>query len=89
VCVTAIGKPLGSPCMRNRRMSSPGSRVIVVPVRAVEAVVLVFERNACRAGGDQAAVGDGDAMSVLGQLCRAHYRSTQPTNKLTLFSLTH
>jgi hypothetical protein len=32
-----------------------------VPVRAVEVVVLVFERNTSRAGGDHAAVGDGDA----------------------------
>src|SRR5215813_12155621 len=39
-----------------------------VPVRAFEAVVLVFERDAVRVGGDQAAVGDGDAMGVAGQV---------------------
>ena len=37
-----------------------------VPVRAFKAVVLVFERDAVRVGGDQAAVGDGDAMGVAG-----------------------
>src|SRR5262245_22979180 len=39
-----------------------------VPVRAFEAVVLVFERDAVRVGGDQAAVGDGDALGVAGQV---------------------
>src|SRR5262245_24403724 len=39
-----------------------------VPVRAFEAVVLVFERDAARVGRDQAAVGDGDAMGVAGQV---------------------
>src|SRR5262249_28454141 len=38
-----------------------------VPVRAFEAVVLVFERDAVRIGGDQAAVGDGDAVGVAGK----------------------
>src|SRR5262245_60877737 len=37
-----------------------------VPVRAFNAVVLVFERDAVLVGGDQAAVGDGDAMCVAG-----------------------
>src|SRR5215468_8860577 len=39
-----------------------------VPVRAFEAVVLVFERDAVRVGGDQATVGDGDAMGVAGEV---------------------
>src|SRR6516165_11823601 len=39
-----------------------------VAVGAFEAVVLVFERDASRVGGDQAAVGDGDAMSVAGKV---------------------
>src|SRR5262245_42547458 len=39
-----------------------------VPVRAFEPVILVFERDAARVGGDQAAVGDGDAMSVAGKV---------------------
>src|SRR5262249_34443653 len=39
-----------------------------VPVRAFEAVVLIFERDAVRVGGDQATVGDGDAMGVAGQV---------------------
>src|SRR5215468_3727851 len=37
-----------------------------VPVWAFDAVVLVFERDAVLVGGDQAAVGDGDAMGVAG-----------------------
>src|SRR6516225_5516620 len=39
-----------------------------VAVRAFEAVVLVFERDAVRVGGDQAAVGDGDAMGVAAEV---------------------
>src|SRR5215470_6159622 len=40
----------------------------LVAVRAFETIVLVFERDAIRVGGDQAAVGDGDAMSVAGKV---------------------
>src|SRR5215468_10955448 len=39
-----------------------------VPVRAFEPVILVFERDTVRVGGDQAAVGDGDAMGVAGKV---------------------
>src|SRR5215471_9557024 len=39
-----------------------------VPFGAFEAVILVLERDATRVGGDQAAVGDGDAMSVAGKV---------------------
>src|SRR5262249_38713356 len=39
-----------------------------VPVRAFEPVILVFERDAVRVGGDQSAVGDGDAMRVPGKV---------------------
>ena len=40
----------------------------LVSVRPLDAVVLVFERNAARVGGDQTAVGDGDAVGVAGEV---------------------
>src|SRR5271166_1547004 len=40
----------------------------LVPLRPLDAVVLVFERDAAGAGRDQAAVGDGDAVSVAGEI---------------------
>ena len=37
----------------------------LVPVRALDTIVLVFERDAVRVGRDQAAVGEGDVAGVL------------------------
>jgi len=39
-----------------------------VSVRAFDTVVLVFKRDTAGVGRDQAAVGDGDAMGVAGQV---------------------
>src|SRR5215831_4810649 len=39
-----------------------------VPFGTLDAIVFVFERDATRVGGDQAAVGDGDAMGVTGKV---------------------
>ena len=40
----------------------------LVPLRPLDAVVLVFERDAMGAGRNQAAVGDGHAMGVAGEI---------------------
>jgi hypothetical protein len=45
-----------------------GERHDLVSLRALDAVVLVFEGDAIGAGRDQAAVGDGDAMGVAGEI---------------------
>src|SRR5215472_3892251 len=63
--VEALGQHVHEePANELARLERHGS----VAVRAFEAIVLVFERDAVRVGADQAAVGDGDAMGVTGKV---------------------
>src|SRR5262245_28852761 len=45
-----------------------GERHLLVSIAALDAVILPFESDAALVAGDQAAVGDGDAMGVTRQI---------------------
>src|SRR5712691_8072477 len=62
-------KPLGSTWMRNRRMNSPASSVIVVyRAGAFDPVILDLERDAPLVDCDQTAVRYGDAVRIARQI---------------------
>src|SRR6516162_1645772 len=66
-------------------MSSPtrqlvgSQRHLLVPIVALDAVVLPLEGNALLVEGDQAAVGDGNAMGVTRQIGQHRLRSAERT----------
>jgi hypothetical protein len=55
--------------MRKRRMNSSGREPHdLLPCVAIDAVILVLERDAGAVAGKQAAVGDGDAVGIARQI---------------------
>ena len=76
-------KPAGNTCIRNRRMNSSVASVITLYLAGPStAVVLPFEGDALVIGCDQAAVGDGDAVGIAGEIAQDLLRGlrTGPCN---------
>ena len=71
-------KPFGSTWIRNLRMnSSVASVMLLVSIAPLNAIVLPFEGNARAVAGDQAAVGDGNAVGVTRQIGQHGLRSAE------------
>jgi hypothetical protein len=62
-----------------------GKRHDLVSLRPFDAIVLVLERDASGAGGNQAAVGDGHAMGVAGKI--SQYRGGAGERRLSILPI--
>src|ERR1700680_4177953 len=72
-------KPLGSTCIRKRRMNSCGVSVMVFQRPGPSMRCLPAERYATVIGGDEPAIGDGDPMGVARQIGQHGPRSAERT----------